>query len=97
LQIYNNTYLDQLKGIFPYNFTHIFSGLKYLGYFLKEDSYKLADWNWLIAKFEKKIGHWYTRWLSIGGRFTLIKYALEGQPVYWMALAAIPSLVITKL
>jgi hypothetical protein len=35
--------LNQLKGIFPHTFTHLSSGLKYLGYFLKEDSYKLAD------------------------------------------------------
>jgi hypothetical protein len=89
--------LDQLKGIFPYTFTHLSSGLKYLGYYLKADSYKLADWNWLIAKVEKKTGHWCTRWLSLGGRFTLIKVVLEGQPVYWMALAAIPATVLTKL
>jgi ribonuclease HI len=50
--------LEQLKGIFPHSFTHLSAGLKYLGYFLKADSYKSADWNWLIAKFEKKIGHW---------------------------------------
>jgi hypothetical protein len=34
---------------------------------------------------------------SLGGRFTLIKVVLEGQPVYWMALAAIPTMVIDKL
>jgi hypothetical protein len=49
--------LDQLKGIFPYTFTHLSTGLKYLGYFLKVDSYKPTDWNWLIAKVEKKTGH----------------------------------------
>jgi hypothetical protein len=71
--------LDQLKGIFPYSFSHLSSGLKYLGYFLKADSYKPTDWNWLLAKIDKKIGHWCTRWLSLGGRFTLIKSVLEGQ------------------
>jgi hypothetical protein len=89
--------LNQLKGIFPHTFTHISAGFKYLGYFLKADSYKMADWNWLIAKVEKKIGHWCTRWLSLGGRYTLIKVVLEGQPIYWMALAAIPATVLTKL
>jgi hypothetical protein len=90
-------YLDQLKGIFPYSFSHLSFGLKYLGYFLKADSYKLADWNWLLAKIEKNIGHWCTRWISLGGWYTLIKSVLEGQPVYWMALAAIPAAVLTKL
>lgn len=37
------------------------------------------------------------KWLSLGSRFTLIKAVLEGQPVYWMALAAIPVSIITKL
>jgi hypothetical protein len=89
--------LDQLKGIFPYTFSHLSSGLNYLGYFLKSDSYKPGDWNWLIAKVQKKISHWCTRWLSLGGHFTLIKAVLEGQPVYWMALAAIPATVLTNL
>jgi hypothetical protein len=35
--------LYQLKGIFPYTFTHLSTGLKYLGYFLKDDSYKPMD------------------------------------------------------
>jgi len=35
--------LDKLKDIFPYTFTHFSTGLKYLGYYLKADSYKLAD------------------------------------------------------
>jgi hypothetical protein len=47
-------YLEQLKGIFPYSFSHLSYDLNYLGYFLKADSYKLADWNWLLAKIEKK-------------------------------------------
>jgi hypothetical protein len=89
--------LDQIKGIFPHTFSPLSSGLNYLGYHLKSDSYKPSDWNWLLAKVEKRTGHWCTRWLSLGGRFTLIKAVLEGQAVYWMALAAIPALVLTKL
>jgi hypothetical protein len=37
------------------------------------------------------------RWLSLGGHFTLIKVVLEGKIVYWMALAAIPASVLTKI
>jgi hypothetical protein len=83
--------LDQIKGIFPYTFLPLSSGISYLGYHLKPDSYKPTDWNWLLIKVEKRIGHWSTRWLSLGGRFTLLKVVLEGQAVYWMALAAIPA------
>jgi hypothetical protein len=73
--LYQQT-LDQLKGIFLYSFTHLSFGLNYLGYFLKSDSYKPTDWNWLIAKVQKNMGHWCTRWLFLGGRFTLIKAVL---------------------
>jgi hypothetical protein len=30
-------------------------GFKYLGYIIKVDSYKATDWNWLVAKVEKKL------------------------------------------
>jgi hypothetical protein len=89
--------LELLKDLFPYNFVHLFEGFEYLGYFIKVDSYKATDWNWLVAKVEKRIGHLCNRWISLGGRFTLIKVVLEGQPVYWMALTAIPSTVLDKL
>jgi ribonuclease HI len=89
--------LDQLKAIFPHNFIHLSQGLHYLGYFIKADHYKTSDWDWLVSKVENKLGHWCYRWLSIGGRYTLIKASLEGQPVYWMALAAIPTPVLDKL
>jgi hypothetical protein len=89
--------LELFKELFPYNFVDLSEGFKYLGYYIKVDSYKAADWNWLVAKVEKRIGHWCNRWLSLGGRFTLIKAVLECQPVYWMALAAIPVSVLDKL
>jgi len=46
---------------------------------------------------EKKLGHWCYKLLSIGGCYTLIKVGLEGQLVYWMALAAISTPVLDKL
>jgi hypothetical protein len=62
---------------------------------LKSEKYKAEDWRWLIAKYDKRIGHWCNRWLSLGGCFVLIKVVLESQPVYWMALAAIPVQFLT--
>jgi hypothetical protein len=57
----------------------------------------VEDWSWLLAKVEKRIGHWCNRWLSLGGRYILLKSVLESQPVYWMSLAAIPNSVLNKL
>jgi hypothetical protein len=60
-------------------------------------NYKAEDWGWLLSKYEKRIGHWCNRWLSLGGRFILIKAVLESQPVFWMALAAILVSVLNKI
>ena len=69
--------LDTYKNIFSYKFLEILVGLRYLGYFLKQYCYKVADWRWLLIKFEKRIVHWCNRWLTLGGRFVLIKSILE--------------------
>lgn len=51
-------------------------GLKYLGYKLKPNGYKIANWTWLIAKLEKRLSIWYHRFFSCAGRLTLIKSVL---------------------
>jgi hypothetical protein len=33
----------------------------------------------------------------MGGRYILVKTVLEGQPVYWMSMEAIPRSVINKI
>jgi hypothetical protein len=76
---------------------HLSQGLHYLGYFIKSDHYKTSDWDWILCKVENKLDHWCYKWLSIGGHYMLIKASLEGQLVYWMALAAIPTPVLDKL
>jgi hypothetical protein len=53
--------------------TDLEQGLKYLGFFLKPNQYKKCDWQWLIAKVEKKINTWCNRWLSRGGHLVLVK------------------------
>jgi hypothetical protein len=93
----NGETLENLKGIFPTYFEELNKGFRYLGYFLKADAYKAVDWRWLLKKIEDRIGMWCNRWLTLGGRFTLVKSVLEGQPVYWMALAAIPVSILEKI
>jgi hypothetical protein len=57
----------------------------------------LNDWQWLVEKYEKRIRHWCSRWLSLGGRLVLIKVVLECQPVYWLTLASLPSAIQNKI
>jgi hypothetical protein len=90
-------FLDQLNDLYHFGSTCLSEGFKYLGYFLKLDSYKVADWHWLLMKYEHRICHWCNRFLSLGGRFVLIKVVLESQPVYWLALAHIPATVLNKI
>lgn len=59
--------LDKIKGLFPYTFSPLSSGLNYLGYHLNSNSYKPSDCIWLLPKVGKMIGHWCTRWLTLGG------------------------------
>ena len=61
------TVLDAIKSIFSFDVSHLSSGFKYLGYFLKVDRYKAVDWDWLLKKFESRITHWCNRWLTLGG------------------------------
>jgi hypothetical protein len=71
-------------------------GFKYLGFF-KIDSYKVVDWQWLLKKYEQRICHWCNHFLTLGGRYVLIKVVLESQPVYWLALAHIPGSVLNQI
>jgi len=65
--------MDQILGILRYKVQSINDGLKYLGYMLKPNNYWIRDWNWLIRKVERHIQNWCFRWLSLGGRLTLVK------------------------
>lgn len=57
-------------------------GLKYLGFRLKPNGYRIIDWVWLIAKIERRINIWQQEWLSRAGRFTLIKSVLKAILIY---------------
>ena len=69
----------------------------YLAYFLKPNNYRSQDWRWLIEKFEKRIKNWTYRFLSIGGRLTLVTVVLLRIPVYWFSILQVPSFVVNLL
>jgi hypothetical protein len=89
--------LTSLRTFFNYNFMDLKSGFKYLGYFIKDQKSTFDEWRWLIIKFEKRIKHWCNRWLTLGGCCILAKSVLESQAVYWMALAVVPTSVLTRI
>jgi len=89
--------LDNLNALFQFGIMNLETGFKYIGYFLKISWYKEVDWLWLTQKYETRINHCCNRFLSMGGRFALIKDVLESQPVYWLALAHIPISILNQI
>ena len=98
--LYNNVAEDirlDIGRFLAYKMEYITLGFKYLGYFLKPLGYCVNDWKWLIQRYERKISHWAQKFLSMGGRLTLIQVVLSSIPVYWFNLAPIPVSVLNKL
>jgi hypothetical protein len=48
--------LFSLQSLFPHTFTNLSKGFDYLGYFIKVNSYRVSDWNWILEKVKKKLG-----------------------------------------
>jgi hypothetical protein len=92
-----DTELIPFKTVLPYTFSALNTGFKYLGIHLKTGPQRAADWSWLLTKIGKKIKNWCYRWLSLGGRYVLLKSVLESQSVYWMTIELIPKSVIAQI
>jgi hypothetical protein len=88
---------QRLKTTFNIQFISIDKGMKYLGFYLKPNNYRVADWKWMIQKVEKRIGNWSLCWLSLGGRIILAKSMLQSLPVYWLSLVKIPSSILHRI
>ena len=82
----NENMLAHITSIFPYKVDDIDGGIKYLGYYLKPSSYRVNDWMWFVKKVEKRIGIWYYKLLTLGGRITLLIFMLVGILLYWVSL-----------
>jgi hypothetical protein len=89
--------LLRFKDHYTYTFIDLKEGFRYLGYQLKMGATLPGDWRWLVAIFEKKIDFWCNKWLSMGGRFILIKAVLESLAVFWMTLERIPNKITSLL
>jgi hypothetical protein len=47
-----NEEIRQVQRIFPTPARRMDEGLKYLGFYLKPDKYRITDWLWMIKKIE---------------------------------------------
>lgn len=69
----------------------------YLGLPVGPRTSSMALWNPVVEKVEKKLSTRKMRYLSLGGRITMIKACLSKMPVYYMSLFKMPKSVIGKL
>ena len=54
-EVDDNT-LAEIASIFPFKFDDLCCGIKYFGYHLKANNYKISYWLRLVSKIEKRIG-----------------------------------------
>ena len=54
----DETEIITIQNIFAFTVKKIENGMNYLGFHLKCCRYLLKDWDWLIAKVEKRIRNW---------------------------------------
>lgn len=54
-------------------------------------------WDPIIVKCEKRLNKWRQRYLSFGGRVTLIKSILNSIPIFYFSFFRVPKKVVLKL
>ena len=47
-----------------------------------------------MRKVKKRRSQWFNRWLSLRGRFILVKFILENIPIYWLSMVRIPTSIL---
>ena len=54
-------------------------------------------WSSIIEKLEKRLAGWQGRFLSLGGRLTLLNSCLSNVPLYMLSIYLAPKTVIKKI
>ena len=88
---------NHISAILPIKMDLIDSWFKYLGFWHKPLGYCSQDWRWMTKYFENKICHWTSKFLSLGGRLSMIRFVLYGILVYWFSLARILRSILNRL
>ncbi|KAJ9542843.1 hypothetical protein OSB04_029349 [Centaurea solstitialis] len=66
----------------------------YLGLPVGASMRKIKNWNPVFDKVKKKLGSWKEKWISFGGRLTLVKSVLGSLSLYYLSLFQAPRGVI---
>ena len=71
--------------------------LKYLGFPLGASPRLKETWKPVAENMKKKLASWKKRFLSFGGRMTLIKSVLSNLPVYYLSIFKMPEGVAEQI
>jgi hypothetical protein len=71
--------------------------MSYLGVPIDHKKLSNSQWAKIEEKFEKKLSVWQGRYLSLGGRLTLINSSLSNIPLYMLSLYLAPSSILKKM
>ena len=71
--------------------------ITYLGLPLGATFKDTKVWDGVIARIQRKLAGWKGKYLSKGGKMTLIRSTLGSIPTYFMSLHVIPALVAKKI
>lgn len=70
---------------------------KYLGLPLGANPRRIVTWKPVIERYEKKLALWKRKYITFGGRLTLVKSTLGSLPQFYMSLFKMPKTVVKKL
>lgn len=70
---------------------------KYLGLTLYVGSSKKHLWDAVVERIDKRLSSWKGRYLSLGGRLTLIKSVLSSIPIYYLSCFRCPKSVVDRI
>ncbi|KAJ9538568.1 hypothetical protein OSB04_031301 [Centaurea solstitialis] len=69
----------------------------YLGFPVGASLNKVRNWISVLDKVKKKLDSWKVKWISFGGRLTLVKLVLGSLSLYYLSLFRAPCGVLSEL
>nr|GFC64860.1 RNA-directed DNA polymerase, eukaryota [Tanacetum cinerariifolium] len=70
---------------------------RYLGVMVGENMARHKAWSDVILKLKSRLSKWKTKFLSIGGRVTLLKSVLGASLLYYMSIFKAPKGVLKEM
>lgn len=97
LEGFTRVEIRRISEDLPFETQRMTNNFKYLGFQLNLNIDRIQDWYWFVVKTENRAKQWSYKWLSIEGRFVLIKSILMVILVYWNTLTWVPKGILARV